>query len=141
MATSAPADAETFSAFAGNWSGSGTIEVSGAKERLRCRSTNTESGNSLKLSLRCASDSYKFELTSDITNDGGNISGSWNETSRGVSGSLSGKINGGRIQATAQSVGFTAGLAISSAGGKQSVSIRSPGSEISDVSISMARAR
>lgn len=115
--------------------------MSGAKERLRCRSTNTESGNSLKLSLRCASDSYKFELQSDITNEGGNISGSWNEVSRSVSGSLAGRMSGGRIQATAQSVGFTASLAISSAGGRQSVSIRSPGSEISDVSITLARAR
>ena len=44
------------------------------------------------LSLRCASDSYKFELASDITSEGGNISGSWNETTRGVVGSLSGKV-------------------------------------------------
>jgi hypothetical protein len=131
-----------FAAFAGNWSGTGTIEVKdGGRERIRCRGGNTESGNSLRLGLRCASDSYRFELTSDITYDGGNISGSWGETSRGVYGSLSGRMSGGRIQATAQSAGFTASLSIASTSGRQSVSIRSPGQEISEVSISLARAR
>ena len=38
--------------------------------------TNTESGNTLKLGLNCASDSYKFELQSDITYEDGNVSGS-----------------------------------------------------------------
>ena len=81
----------TFAHFVGNWSGSGTISVKdGGRERIRCRGTNTGSGNTLKLGLICASDSYKFELTSDITNEGGNVSGSWNETTRAVYGSLSG---------------------------------------------------
>jgi hypothetical protein len=128
--------------FAGNWSGSGKIVVKdGASERIRCRSNNTASGNGLVLSLRCASDSYKFELASDIAYDGGSISGSWNETTRGVIGSLSGKATASNIQATAQAVGFTAGLAIRASGNSLGVSIRSPGSEISEVTISMARGR
>jgi hypothetical protein len=126
--------------FAGNWSGNGKITVrDGSSERIRCRSTNTAKGNALVLSLRCASDSYKFELASDIGADGNDISGSWNETSRGVIGSLSGKINGSNIQATANAVGFSAALAIRASGSSLSVSIRSPGSEISDVSVAMAR--
>ena len=91
------------------------------------------------LSLRCASDSYKFELASDITSDGGNISGSWNETTRGVVGSLSGRATASNIQATANAVGFNASLAIHSSGNSLSVLIRSPGSEISEVSVSMAK--
>ena len=126
--------------FAGNWSGNGKITVqSGTSERIRCRSSNTVSGNSLNLTLRCASDSYKFELASDITNDGGNVSGSWNETTRGVMGSISGKVANNNIQATATAVGFNAGMAIRAAGNSLSVSIRSPGSEISEVSITMAK--
>jgi hypothetical protein len=141
--TATPSAAETpFGPFAGNWSGSGTITVKdGERERIRCRGTNTESGNTLKLALKCASDSYKFELQSDLSYEGGNISGSWGETTRGVYGQLSGKMSGGRIQATAQSVGFNAGLSITSAGGKQNVSIRSPGSEVTEVSISLGRGR
>jgi hypothetical protein len=134
--------ADPFAAFAGSWSGSGTITAKdGGRERLRCRGTNSESGNSLKLGLRCASDSYKFELSSDIKYDGGSISGSWNETSRGVAGSLSGKATSTHIEASAQTVGFTASLSIALRGNSQSVSIRSPGSEISEVSVSLARGR
>ena len=76
---------------------------------------------------------------SDITADGGNISGSWNETTRGVIGSLSGKVSGSNIQATANAVGFSAALAIRASGNSLSVSIRSPGSEISEVTVSMAK--
>ena len=138
--TSLAADAP-FAQFAGGWAGSGTISVKdGARERIRCRGSNTESGNTLKLGLKCASDSYKFELQSDITYDSGNISGSWNETTRGVVGSLSGRMSGGRIQATAQTVGFNASISISSSGGRQNVSIRAPGTEITEVAITLARA-
>ena len=127
--------------FAGSWSGSGKITVSGgSSERIRCRSTNTATGKSLGLSLRCASDSYKFELASDLSSDGGNFSGSWNETTRGVVGTLSGKSSAGNIQATATAVGFSAALSIKTSGNALNVVIRSPGSEISEVAVSMAKA-
>jgi hypothetical protein len=132
-----------FANFTGNWSGSGTITVKdGGRERIRCRGryTASQEGSTLTLGLRCASDSYKFELQSDITNDGGNVSGTWNEVTRQVYGSLNGRVSGGHIQATAQSVGFTASLSLTTRGNHQSVSIRSPGSEISEVAISLARA-
>jgi hypothetical protein len=126
--------------FAGSWSGNGKITVqNGSSERIRCRSSNTASGNGLALTLRCASDSYKFELASDITSDGGNISGSWNETTRGVVGTLTGKATASNITATATAVGFNAAMAIKSSGNSLSVSIRSPGSEISEVAITMAK--
>jgi hypothetical protein len=128
--------------FAGSWTGAGKITVqNGSSERIRCRSSNghNTSGNAMSMNLRCASDSYRFELASDINSDGNNISGSWNETTRGVVGSLSGKVNGNNIQATANAVGFNASLAIRSSGGSLTVLIRSPGSEISEVAISMTK--
>ena len=136
--------AETpFAHLTGSWSGQGKITVqNGSSERIRCRGTYRagESGARLALSLRCASDSYKFELASDITYDGGNITGSWNETTRQVYGQLAGRVAGSNISAQASAVGFSASLSIVTRGNSQSVSIRSPGSEISEVSISMARA-
>jgi hypothetical protein len=128
--------------FGGSWTGSGKITVqNGSSERIRCRSSNgnNASGNAMSMNLRCASDSYKFELASDITSNGNNISGSWNETTRGIMGSLTGKLNGSNIQATANAVGFNASLAIRSSGGALTVLIRSPGSEISEVAISMTK--
>jgi hypothetical protein len=144
FAADAPQAADNpFAHFTGSWSGSGTITVQGgARERIRCRGkyTANEQGDTLTLGLRCASDSYKFELQSDITYDGGNITGTWNEASRQVYGSLSGRSTASHIQATAQSVGFTATLSLTTRGNQQSVSIKSPGSEISEVAISLARA-
>jgi hypothetical protein len=131
----------TLTPFAGNWSGTGKITVqNGSSERIRCRSNNSSSGKTLALSMRCASDSYKFDLASDIASEGGNISGSWNETSRGVIGTLSGRITGSNIQATATAIGVTAALSIRMAGPALNVSIRSPGSEVSEVTVSMAKA-
>lgn len=144
MASETPRAAENpFGRFAGSWSGSGTITVqNGARERIRCRGRYTAdaTGNTLNLGLRCASDSYNFELQSDITYDGGNISGSWNEVTRQVFGSLFGRSSSSHIEATAHSVGFTATLLITTRGNNQSVSIKSPGSEISEVAISLAKA-
>jgi hypothetical protein len=128
--------------FAGTWSGNGKITVqNGTSERIRCRSNNTASGNALALSMRCASDSYTFNLGSDIAAEGANISGSWNETSRGVIGSLSGKISGSNITATATSVGVTAALSIRTSGNALTISIRSPGSEVSEVAVTMGRGK
>ena len=126
--------------FAGSWAGNGKITVKdGTSERIRCRSTNTATGNALNLSMRCASDSYKFDLGIEIASDNGAISGSWSETSRGVVGSVSGKMTGTNIQATASAVGVTAALAIRTSGNTLSVSIKSPGSEVSEVSVAMAK--
>jgi hypothetical protein len=133
-----------FAHFNGNWSGTGKITVqNGSSERIRCRGAYRagETGDKLALRLTCASDSYKFELQSDITYDGGNISGSWNEQSRQIYGQLAGRANPNSIQATAQTVGFTAQISIATRGNSQSVSIRSPGSDISEVLISLSRSR
>jgi hypothetical protein len=142
VATAPQAAANPFGQFTGSWSGNGTITVQdGSRERIRCRGryVSSESGNGLKLDLRCASDSYKFELQSEIAYDGGNVSGTWNETTRQVFGSLSGRATTNQIRAVANSVGFTAQLSLTTRGNQQQVSIRSPGSEISEVAISLAR--
>jgi hypothetical protein len=136
--------AETpFAHLAGSWAGQGKITVqNGSSERIRCRGTYRagETGTTLTISLRCASDSYKFELASDVTYDNGSISGSWNESSRQVYGQLSGRATANSISAQASAVGVTASISIATRGNSQSVTIRSPGSEISEISVTMARA-
>ena len=142
LSGSAARAADNFDHLKGNWSGGGNITLAnGEKERIRCRATYIPVASNVKITLRCASDSYKFELASDISYEGGKISGSWNETSRGVVGSLTGKATATNISATAQAIGFTADLSIRASGNSLAVSIRSPGSEISEVAISMSRGR
>ena len=130
-----------FAGLTGNWSGSGKITTTSGSERIRCRGSYraSESGSTLNLSLRCAGDSYKFEIASDINYDGGNISGSWRETTRQVNGSISGRATANQITAQTSAMGFNAAVSISARGNSQNVIIRSPGSEISEVSVSMAR--
>lgn len=139
-----PAQAQSpFAGLTGSWSGNGKITTnSGGSERIRCRGTYraSDGGSTLALRLRCAGDSYKFEIASDINYDGGSISGSWNETSRQVYGTIAGRATPTHITAQASAVGFNAALSISTRGNSQNVTIRSPGSEISEVTVSMARA-
>src|ERR1700724_4611723 len=82
-----------FAGFNGAWSGSGTVALSdGTTERIRCKADYKvdDTGLGLKQNLHCASDSYKFDLSSDVTSQGDRISGNWSETTRNVFGSLQG---------------------------------------------------
>lgn len=135
-------DEGPFAGLLGAWAGTGTIALSsGAKERIRCRATYHLDNNSsnLRLELACTSDSYKFELQSHITYNDRAISGSWNESTRGVGGTITGSAVGNRIQARAEGQTFTAILAMNTRGSRQSVSIESPGSEMSRITIDLNR--
>ncbi len=141
-ALSAP-DPGPFSAIAGSWSGAGLIKkANGTSERIRCRSAYEPAGTTqLQLRLRCASDSYNFDLTASVGYEGGPITGSWSEATRNVNGTIQGRSasNGRQIQAIAQSIAFTANLTLTTRGEKQSVLILSPGSEVPEVNITMEK--
>jgi hypothetical protein len=79
------AESGPFAALEGSWSGEGNITTSGGlRERLRCRATyrTGDGGDHVRISLRCASDSYNFDLAGDVEHRNGAISGSWTEASR-----------------------------------------------------------
>ena len=130
-----------FAGFDGAWSGSGTVSLSdGSTERLRCRADYKvdRTGLGLKQTLRCASDSYKFDLSSDVTSQGDRVSGQWTETNRNISGSLQGTAGSGRIEVMVEAPGFTASLTLRASGNKQTVQISSKG-DIRGVSITMVK--
>jgi len=132
-----------FTGLSGSWAGLGIISLNtGAKEKIRCRAVYrvAETGASLQLELRCASDAYKFELQSAVTHSSdGAISGTWSEVTRGAVGTISGTSKGHQINLRASSPVFSALLAVSTQSNQQSISIQSPGSEISAVSINLSR--
>jgi hypothetical protein len=141
MAPAAHADPGAFSGYAGRWSGNGTITIANAgTERIRCKGTYAvnNSGNTLQIALRCASDSYRFDLNSDVTAYGENLNGSWTEASRNVNGSVSGRVSGGQVTALVQTNGYAANFSISTRGSKQSVHVTSKG-DLRDVSISLTK--
>ena len=142
-AGAAQATESPFTILSGSWSGPGVITMaSGTRENIRCRATYTvdRAGHSLNIALRCASDSYKFNLQSSVSHTNGTVSGSWNESTYGVGGTISGNGTPGRIQVRAEGP-FSALLAMNTRADRQSISIRSPGSPLSDVAISLSRGK
>ncbi len=135
------AQSRPFAGFDGAWSGNGTISLSdGTSERIRCRADYKVNGTGLglKQNLRCASDSYKFDLSSDVTSQGDRISGNWNEASRNIFGNLQGTAGGGKIDVLVEAPGFTASLTLRTSGNRQTVQSSSKG-DIRGVTISMVR--
>jgi hypothetical protein len=131
-----------FAAMAGSWSGGGVLNMSdGSQEPLRCRASYDVAGTGaqLHLNLRCASASYNFDLASDVQYRGGEISGDWTEASRNASGTISGRASGGHIEAAASGQNFSAGLSLTTRGSRQTVSIRPQGTNVTAVSLEMAR--
>jgi hypothetical protein len=130
-----------FANIAGNWTGGGSIELTGEiKESLRCRANYTLShGNNLALSIRCASDNYKFELSSTVAEKGGSFAGKWREATYDVSGAINGRINGNRITARASGDSFNAALSVVTNGNSQSVTITPERTYVVSVKIAMNR--
>ena len=67
-----------FEGLSGVWTGRGTIQLEGGStENIRCKATYAVSGDAqgLNQTLLCASDSYKFELRSNVLARNGVLSG------------------------------------------------------------------
>jgi hypothetical protein len=130
-----------FAGFDGAWTGTGTVALSdGSTEHIRCKASYKVNGTGmgLKQKLDCASDSYKFDLTSDVTSNGERISGNWSEASRNIFGNLQGTAGGGQIDVFVEANGFAATLVLRTNGNKQTVEISSKG-EIRGVNITMVK--
>jgi hypothetical protein len=130
-----------FAGFEGAWSGNGTVSLSdGSTERIRCKADYKVNGTGLglKQSLHCASDSYKFDLSSDVISKGERISGNWSEASRNIFGNLQGTAGGGQMEVFVEANGFAASLMLKTSGNRQTVQISSKG-EIRGVNITMIK--
>src|SRR5262245_45510040 len=119
------AQSSPYAGMAGNWSGGGTATLDdGSRERLRCRASYQVAGPKMTMSLTCASDAYKFNLGADVVDQGGQVTGSWTETSRNISGILQGRGGGGNFQVVASTAGFNANISLRTVGNKQTVTMR-----------------
>jgi hypothetical protein len=147
VAAAAPtAFAETdgpFALFAGAWAGNGTItDTNGVSERIRCRVRYyvMQQGRDLNQQLRCASDSYHFDVNSVLLDDGsGKVVGNWTETNRNAIGKVNGEVQGSGVRAQVVGTGFTASLSVAVRGDKQSVRIIPTGADVTSVTIDLHR--
>lgn len=137
-----PDAAHPFAAIAGNWTGGGIIMLTNdIKENLRCRANHSyaQASSSLSLSIKCSSDNYKFELTSNVVERKGQISGKWSEASYNVSGNISGRVAGNRITAVAQGERFTSPITLVTTGNRQTVSMTPERTYVISVQIALSR--
>ena len=134
--------ARPFAALAGDWSGNGTVTMSnGGQERMRCRANYDvgQGGEDVRLNIRCASDSFNFDLASQVASRDGRLSGEWSEATRNAAGTITGRANGNQIQAQASSAGFSANLSLTTKGNRQSVTIQPQGTDVQVVSLALSR--
>jgi hypothetical protein len=137
---SAPAMAAgPFLSMAGTWSGVGTATTAaGRRERLRCRADYDvgSGGDDVRVNLRCASDSYRFDLSGSVAHRAGTVTGTWQETTRNAAGTIEGRVRGDQISAAARGNTFSADLSLTTRGSQQVVGIRSSeGTELTAASI------
>jgi hypothetical protein len=143
-APSINAQSAPFAALAGSWSGAGRIDLQdGTSERIRCRASYSVGGDGLSFQqqLRCASDSYKFDVNSNVHSQGGSLSGTWSEATRNLSGKVSGNATASRIQARVDGGAFSAGLNVYTNGNQQGVTIVPQGTDVKGVTVTMVKGR
>lgn len=134
-----------FSEFRGSWSGSGNIHPQGGEpERIRCHASYKPRGSGereLEAHLRCASDSYNFDLTGHfVADERSQVSGQWTERSRNIGGTALGNIRGDRLVVRVEAPGLSADLTMVMHGRRQSVTISSFGAgQIVKATVSLAR--
>jgi hypothetical protein len=132
-----------FLGLSGHWSGAGTVTMTnGATERIHCKATYAvnATGRAVQQTLRCASDSYRVEISSNVISEGGSLSGSWAEATRGVSGNISGRASRAEIVANVAGASFMARLDVRIQGDKQSVTIRPQvGTDVAAVAIALRK--
>jgi hypothetical protein len=141
MPATADAGPGLFARVAGGWSGGGRIVFSdGRDERIRCRASFADDGRAaLEQHLRCASDSYNFDIGSTVEARGDEISGNWNETTRNVAGQIEGRVSGNRIEAHVGAAQFQADLALSVAGNTLRVTLVPQSNDVRQIEVMLRR--
>jgi hypothetical protein len=134
------AAAGPFERFLGAWTGGGQVVGSnGNHERIRCRAQYSSTGHGIDQSIVCASQSYKIDMQSYVEVSGESVQGYWRETTRQVTGHLTGRIADNRFEGTVSGPGFTAAVSLTSDGRRQAVDVRPQGGDISAVRIELER--
>jgi hypothetical protein len=138
----APLNHELFAAMSGYWSGPGRIQYDGGvAEALSCKayySTNNQVDR-LSIVLRCASPSNMIELRAQLSAQGEDLSGSWEERTFNASGTVTGRVTENQISLSIDGGGFSATMLVTQETSDQNVSITTEGVGFNEVSVSLTR--
>lgn len=131
-----------FATLTGTWSGRGQVRLEGGKnERISCKAyyTPKDGGTGVGIALRCASTSYTVNLRSLLSASGGRVTGSWEEETFNVSGSVTGRASPGNLAVSISGGGLNGSMSVSFGSSTQQVSINTSGSALRGISISLSR--
>jgi hypothetical protein len=125
----------------GSWSGAGQFRLENGKtESIRCTAHYAPKGGSaLGLALRCASASSRVDLRANLATSGSRVSGTWEERSYNASGNVSGVAAGNNLRLSISGGGLSGFMVVTTTGGSQSISVRTDGSALLGVNISLRR--
>ena len=133
--------ATPFMQLAGSWHGAGQVRLTdGHSERLSCRGTYSQKsqGTELWLAIRCQSENNKIDMKSNISYEGGSLSGHWSERNFGLEGDVNGRAAANKF--TVQISGQLQGsMSVSVSGSSHQVHISSGGPGFTSVSITFSR--
>ena len=139
LAAGPAAAAGPFTGFAGSWTGGGSIAMTdGSREAIHCKARYKigSDGQALGINVLCASDSYRVHILSHVAVQGGSFSGSWQETTRQISGNLTGQIPApDTYQASLETLGGGLQPGARTNGKQQAITITSQGSDIAGADI------
>jgi hypothetical protein len=124
----------------GSWAGGGNVTFDGgAKEKLRCNGYYKSGGEDLSMAIKCASaGGAKIELRGTMKNNGGKVSGDWEERTYNAGGAIAGSASDGSLK-----IGITGTISgtmsVSFSKSSQTVAIATTGSTLRNVNISFNR--
>lgn len=142
-ASTASAQSGLFAPMAGAWSGEGRVVLSdGQVERIRCRATDEvgNRGDLMRQHLRCASPSYNFDVRNMVTEHRGEVTGSWNETTRNVGGQVFGNASPHMVRARVEGNQFAADVMLAHRGNSLNIRLDPHGTDVREVTVTMRRA-
>ncbi len=120
-------DVSPFQKLAGRWVGEGRLGVrDNATENVKCRVTYVvvQGQDQLKQTIRCASASGNIEVQSVVDHVSGNLSGSWTELVRNMSGQIVGSVTPRGFRVAVKGEGLNANMDIIVLGTKQIIEIQ-----------------
>lgn len=97
----------------GAWRGAGTVKpIGGAEERISCRVNYDGAGPRVSQKISCAGTDYKFDAGADVSCDGDNVTGTWNEKIANNTGQVKGQIKGDRLNIEVDGPNFQGRFAV-----------------------------
>lgn len=134
--------ASPFGALPGRWTGEGRLGFTdGKSEAVKCRVTYIlgEAVTQLKQTIRCGSTSGRVEVLSLVTEQAGQLTGTWSERVHNLDGELTGQVTKFGFKVTAKGGDFAANMDIIVKGARQVVEIKFQSSALIGLTLALTK--